>query len=132
MKRKSPPKILNMEHYELIDEAMLENDELTGHALCSKLCAKFITLNPSLETVRRARRGLGWVSTTPKYCQLIQEVNKGKRLVWCQDMLSTKETFNNIIWSDECSVQLQSHSLRCYRCGVASISKRDSSSVNAR
>ena len=115
LKRRSQPKILNMEQYEFIDEAMLESDELTARALCRKLCQKFPTLRLSVETVRRARRELGWVSTTPKYCQLIREVNKEKRLIWCKDMLSKGEDLKNIIWTDECSVQLQSHSLRCYR-----------------
>ncbi len=54
-----------------------------------------------------------FISTAPKYCQLIREVNKREK----NDMVPgrNKESFNNVIWSDECSVQLQSHSFRCYR-----------------
>ena len=67
-----------------------------------------------MQTIRRARERLGWVSTTPKYCQLIREVNKDKRLKWCVE-LNGNYNFDNVIWSDESSVQLQGHSQRCYR-----------------
>ena len=115
-KRKPRDEILNNTHYELVDKWMLENDELTAYALLNKLKGEFPDLRPSLslETVRRARRKLGWVSTTPKYCQLIREGNKAKRLAWCNEQ-SADETFDNVIWTDECSVQLDTHSLRCYR-----------------
>ena len=115
-KRKSRDEIFKSTHYEFIDKWMYENDELTAYALLNKLKNQFPDIKPSLslETVRRGRRKLGWVSTTPKYCQLIREVNKDKNLAWCKEQ-KADETFDNVIWSDECSVQLEAHSLRCYR-----------------
>lgn len=49
------------------------------------------SLNLSLSTVRRARRDLGWIATILRYCQLIREVNKEKRLKWCNEVNSTDE-----------------------------------------
>ncbi len=115
-KRNPRSSLLNMAHYEFIDKSMLENDELTARLLKYMIQEAFpsVTANLSLQTVRRARIRLGWVSTTPKYCQLIRQQNKEKRLKWCSE-LDSNDDFANIIWTDECSVQLQSHSLRCYR-----------------
>ena len=45
----------------------------------------------------------------PKYCQVVQVANREKRLTWCQEMIESKDTFDNVIWSDECSVQLDHH-----------------------
>ena len=115
LRRNPRPSILETEHYEFIDQAMLENDELTAYGLLCKLKETYPHLKSSLSTVRRARRDLGWVSTTPKYCQLIREANKEKRLNWCLEVTREKDTFTDVIWTDECSVQLQCHSLRCYR-----------------
>ena len=84
IKRRSRPSILGAEHYQYIDELMIKNDELTATNLYNELLEKFLTLKLSRETVRRARNKLGWISTTPKYCQLIREVNKEKRLKWCE------------------------------------------------
>ena len=74
----------------------------------------YLELKLSLSTVCRARRDLGWVSSVPRYCQLIREVNKEKRMKWCQD-LSPNDDFENVIWTDGCSVQLERHSHRYFR-----------------
>ena len=68
----------------------------------------------SISTVERARRELGWVVTTPKYCQLIRETNRQKRLEWCQKMIDTNEQFDDVVFTDESSIQLDTHRKRCY------------------
>ena len=45
------------------------------------------------------------------YCQLIREQNKAKRLKWAienEDAAFNSE-FTDVAWTDECSVQLESH-----------------------
>lgn len=32
-----------------------------------------------------------------------------KSLLWCQEQLANKEEFDNVIWTDECSVQIDAH-----------------------
>ena len=114
-KRLPRQQVLNPEQFEFIDKAMEENDELTAYRLLCKLKECYPYLKVSLRTIHRARQDLGWVSTTPHYCQLIREVNKEKRLQWCLEVNENGDGFSDVIWTDECSVQIQFHSLRCYR-----------------
>ena len=101
-KHRAPkPTILTRQYYEFIDEVMSKNDELTTHNLWLKLNENFPSLQSSLCTVRQAREDHGLVSTTPHYCQLIREANKEKCLKWCEEMRDTKETFSDVIWTDE-------------------------------
>ena len=115
IKRAPRQSILKDEHYQFIDEAMERNDELTAYNLWSRLKEAYPNLRLSVSTVRRARKDLGWVSTKPKYCQLIREANKEKRLKWCADVSSCGDNFADVVWTDECTVELQQHSLRCFR-----------------
>ena len=40
---------------------------------------------------------------------MIREANKQKRLDWCIKQLEENEDFHDVIWSDETTVQLESH-----------------------
>ena len=106
------PKILGTEHYRDIDGALAVNDELTSRQLRAMLLSKYPELSMSISTVERARRELGWVVTTPK---LIRNANKQKRLEWCQQMVDTNEQFEDVVFTDESSIQLETHRKRCYR-----------------
>ena len=76
---------------------------------------RYPTLQVSLDTIKRARREIGWVNTRPHYCQLIRDVNKVKRKEWCEEQLANKEKFKNVIFCDECTVQLEHHGRLCFR-----------------
>lgn len=109
-------KLLNEHHYHFIDEQLVVNDELMTRALRQLLQARFSDLGAvSLRTVGRARQQLGWVVTSPKYCQMIRDANKEKRLDWCRKMIEDKEQFDDVIFSDESYIQLETHRKRCYR-----------------
>ena len=49
-----------------------------------------------------------------RYCQLMRDANKVKRLEFAQRVLDSGGTFN-VIFSDECSVFLQQFHHTCYR-----------------
>jgi len=102
-------KKLKVEHYCFIDELLSQDDEITCTQLHDQLHDKFPDVNVSLSTVKRAKKDLGWVSSTPHYCQLIREANKPKRVEWCRKCFDENEHFTNVIWTDECSVQLDPH-----------------------
>ena len=51
----------------------------------------------------------------PHYCQILQEANKAKRLEWCEQQLENEEDFSDVIFTDECTVQLDHHSRTCFR-----------------
>ena len=113
-RRTIQPKI-GKEQLIFIDEAMAENDELTARLLRDMMIAKWPNLEISLSTIKRARKFIGWVATRPQYCQLVRETNKQKRLEWCLKQQENLDTFDNVIWTDECSVQLDSHGKLCFR-----------------
>lgn len=113
--RAARPKKLTTEHYKFIDEAMTEDDELTARKLRVLLEARWPETEVSLNTIKRARKHLGWVATRPKYSQLVREANKQKRVEWCKKQQAANEKFENVIFTDESSVQLDSHARLCFR-----------------
>jgi len=93
---------------------MEKNDEMTSPELTKKIHQRF-GLQFSREKVVRLRRKLGWVQTGTKYCQLIREPNRVKRLEFSEKCLRENEQFDNVIFTDECSVLLENHSKLCFR-----------------
>ena len=74
------------------------------------------SIRVSISTIRRVRKyDLGWIRTRPKYCQLVRVANKEKRVAWCREKIQEKDTFDIVIWTDECSVQLDHHGRLCFR-----------------
>ena len=66
----------------------------------------------SFRTVLRCRVSLGWTFRGSSYCQLIRGMNKEKRLLFAQQNIG--ENFN-VIFTDECSIQAESHRRFCCR-----------------
>ena len=95
----------------LVEQQMREDDESTAFQLHRLLIAR--GFNITLRTVLRCRTSLGWTFRGSAYCQLIQTANKIKRLAWAQEHLH--DTFENVAWTDECTVQLESHKRFCCR-----------------
>ena len=67
----------------------------------------------SLTTILRNCRQLGWVYRGSAYCQLIRNENKHKRLEWARANLDNN--FDDVIWSEESSIQLDCHKQYCCR-----------------
>ena len=68
----------------------------------------------SARTIRRVRRKLGWTRSGTKYCQLIKDVNKPKRMEHCLKILADGDDFSDVIFSDECSVKIERCTHRCF------------------
>ena len=101
---------LDEEHYRFIDELIVENTDLTSTQLYTALKEAYPMVEASLSTVKRARRHLGWTAKRTRYCQLISEVNKEKRMEWCLDrVIADDMDMGDVIWTVECSIQLESH-----------------------
>lgn len=105
-----PPK-LSPAVQQLIEDAMREDDETTATQLQAILARYQIYV--SLATIVRSRQELGWIYRGSAYCQLIRNENKEKRLCWARSHMH--DTFNDVIWSDETTVQLETHRRMCYR-----------------
>ena len=83
------------------------DDETTATQLQHLLCQSGVHI--SLATIKRCRKELGWTFQGSRYCQLIHEPNRLKRLAFVQACIANNETFEDVIWSDETSVQLECH-----------------------
>ena len=95
----------------IIEEAMQQDDETTATQLQALLAERQIYV--SLATIVRNRCQLGWIYRGSAYCQLIRQANKMKHLQWAQQNLN--DNFDDVIWSDETTVQLENHHRFCYR-----------------
>lgn len=69
----------------------------------------------SLSTTKRAIEAAGFTSSKPVYGQLVREVNQVKRVEFCQMLMDSNETFDDIIFSDESTIQLHQNKTVIYR-----------------
>lgn len=95
----------------IVEEQMKKDDETTAYQLHSLLVSKGYSI--SLKTILRCRISLGWTFRGSAYCQLIRDVNKQKRLAWA--LQYQDDSFNNVIWTDESTIQLENHRRFCCR-----------------
>lgn len=95
----------------LVEHQMQLDDETTAIQLHEMLTRHGVQL--SLRTIMRSRQQLGWTFRGSAYCQLIRNANKVKRLEWANQNISND--FSDVIWSDESSIQLETHRRHCYR-----------------
>lgn len=103
------PKKVKEIHYQFIDGQMAKDDKLTGKKLLGMLKEEFPDTSVSFSTVKRAKRELGWMVKKTRYCALISENNQEKRVQWCQIKYDGDLEFEDVVWTDECIVQLESH-----------------------
>ena len=106
-------KKLVIRHFDVIDEEMRRNDELSSIELARILLAR-CDIEVSPRTVRRVRKKLGWTWSGTKYCQLVKDVNKPKRMEHCLKVLSDRDDFADVIFSDECSVNIERSTRRSF------------------
>ena len=113
LKRSGRPPKLTAEAKAVIETMMRRNDETTSIAIQKNLAKQGVAVHVS--TVRRSRKQQGWTLQTTRYCQLIKQKNKVKRLEFARQVLDSEDTFDDIIFSNECSVSLQQYRRTCYR-----------------
>ena len=106
------PSKMTQDILQVVEAKMQADDETTGMQLLDLLRKSGIQI--SLATVKRYRASLGWTFHGTRYCQIIWEANKVKRLQFANDCLAEGETFDKIIWTDETSVQLECHQRHCF------------------
>ena len=108
------PRKLSVEARAFTDQQMCNlDDEMTSPTIQKKLPKRGISMSSS--TVGRSRKQQGWTMQRTAYCQLIHDANKVKRLEFAQCILESGDTFHNVIFSDECSISLQSYRCTCFR-----------------
>jgi hypothetical protein len=80
-------------HAEFVNKCMKDAPDLSGRDLAAKILNEF-HVDVSISTVNSFRHKLGWTQHGTRYCQLITNRNKVKRVDWCQEMLDSQETFD--------------------------------------
>ena len=96
---------------ELVEAQMQKDDETTAYQLHHLLVENEIEI--SLRTILRCHTTLGWTFRGSAYCQLIREDNKVKRLQWSEQ--HKDDNFDDVIWTDEATVRLETHRRFCCR-----------------
>ena len=106
---------VNDEVKKVVEDKMTLDDETTAEELKGELARQGVTLSKS--TILRCRRSLGWTYRGSSYCQLIREANKAKRLEWALEYRdeAVGDGFQDVLWTDECTVQLEAHRRFCCR-----------------
>lgn len=98
----------------IVEQQMSDDDETTALQLCKILNDKGVAI--SRRTILRCHKTLGWTFRGSAYCQLIREANKQVRLEWARQYIDECEDgFLDVIWSDESTIQLESHKRYCCR-----------------
>ena len=111
--RSGQPRKLNEAARTFIEEQMQANDEMTSCQIQKKLQKRGFTVHAS--TVCRSREEQGWTLQNTRYCQMIREANKAKRLEYAQRVIDVGDTFHNVVFSDEYTFSLQQFCRTCYR-----------------
>ena len=93
----------------IIEDQMNKDDETTGMELKNLLGKSGIQVATS--TVLKWRNDIGWTSKGTRYCQMIRDVNKQKRLEWAK--LNKDMSFEDLIYTDETTVQIETHRRTC-------------------
>ena len=95
---------------DFIDKRMEEDDETTLKELQQKLQGE-IGQKLCRMTILKCRSELGWSHRGAAYCQTQREANKLKRLDWAKKNI--EDSFEDCIYSDETTVQLENHRRFC-------------------
>ena len=108
------PSKITAEIKTIVNEQMRKDDETTAMQLHTLLVSRGYGI--SLRTILHCRTSLGWTFRGSSYCQLIRTQNKEKRLAWAQHYGTYEdEDFEEVIFINECTVQLETHRRFCCR-----------------
>ena len=105
------PTKITAEIKEIVEQQMQRDDETTAVQLHHLLSSRGYSI--SLRSILRCRTSLGWTFRGSAYCQLIRDANKVKRLAWAREHVG--ETFDDVIFTDESSIQMEAHCCFCCR-----------------
>ena len=94
----------------IVEQQMRLDNETTAYQLHGILTAMGYKLSLRTTCILRCRMSLGWTFRGSAYCQLTKK-KKEKRLHWA---LQYKDNdFEDVIYTDECNVNLESHRRFC-------------------
>ena len=93
-----------------MEEKLEEDDEVTSVELHRMIARKFY-IAITAPTIRRyLRKNLKWAVVRTRFGPMISDTNKVKRHEFAKMCIKTNDNFDNVIWTDESSVQLIQYS----------------------
>ena len=98
---------------EIIKECLAQDSTLSSRDIHKILRDDGATFG--LSTTKWAIDASGFTHSKPRYGQMVREPNKVKRVEFCERLIATNEDFSDVIFSDECSVQLNQNKACSYR-----------------
>ena len=102
-RKSGQPSVITESIAEYLDRMLEDDGEISAMELHRLIAKKFGKQIPA-QTIRRfLRQKLQWVV-------VISDKNKAKRMEFAQRCLTAKDSFDDVIWTDESSVQLVKHS----------------------
>ena len=90
-----------------IDKVYMQNPEVTASELKNILEDELTGIRIGVSTIKRARKAAGWICSQTRYCQMVRDTNKIKRLEFCRKIIETNDDFSNVIFTDESSVEIE-------------------------
>ena len=69
----------------------------------------------SLSSIKHAQRKFRWRKSGPRYCQIVREANRVKRLAFATKCRDDNKQFKDVIFTDESSIWVSRHSKLCFR-----------------
>ena len=103
------PSVVTKKMAEFMDKRLEEDEELSATEL-HRLIARKFGKKVSMQTIRRfLRQKLHWVAVKTKTGPMISDRNKIKRMEFAKQCIAAKDSFDDVIWTDEISVQLVRH-----------------------
>ena len=90
-----------------IDEDYRRDPEINASELKNVLENELPGIRIGVSTIKRARKAAGWICTQTRYCQMVRDANKIKRLEFCRKIIETNDDFSNVIFTEESSVEIE-------------------------
>jgi len=107
--REGRPLKITSEISEYLVRRLEEYDERTSFELQRLVARKFGTDISAASIRRYLRVSLQWAVVRTRYGPMISDTNKQKRLEFAKICWENHDDLDNVIWTDESSVQLKSH-----------------------
>lgn len=105
---------LSLQALAAVNKYVAADREISALQIQKKLFVHF-NIRASVTTISRARRELGWVWTGVKYCQLVREENRRKRVQFCFKVCASLDTFDDVIFTDESTIKCERTTGKCFR-----------------
>ena len=112
--KRSPTPRYHSKPLAFIDKQVNLDREISAAQL-QRMLKKEFNICPSVSTISRARRQLGWVWTATQYCQLVRVENRRKRVRFCLNVCKQRDTFDDVIFTDESTIKCEKTTSRCFR-----------------